>query len=234
MPPAQFIANAFGTFIGGNRAQHRFEIPAEVKAGDLLIAIVAGDYDADVDASSAEDWEQLDNDTVGNGTITIARHLLTEDDPATLDLIMSGSNTWAGALLMAYRGLDPFSPLVGGSAVNVVTLTTFSCPARTLTRYSDLYMGVVIVTSADVDVTPPANTVERYDAQFETTKRFHVWDRLRETPGSTTIHQATTAAARSGIAASYAFSAEGLRADGKTLSNIAPVPGMIGLSGIGV
>lgn len=237
MPPAVCMGAVAGAFADGPELDWiQFVVPSSTKPGDTMIAIVGGDsnlIDVDNTVPGAVLWEQLAKLTVANGTILLARRTVLADDPAEVDLHLDADASFSSALsLLVYRGLDTSAALLGASASNIAASTNFSCPARDFTRYSDLYIGIALVTSAAVAVTHPAGTTERQDFSHFAGKQICVFDFLLEATGSTGIKTATTAANQSGIATSLAL--QGMPAPGFGRSFTFTPMGAIGLPLVGV
>lgn len=234
MPPSQFIATASGALDVTNETL-TFAVPSTCKPGDHLIAIIAATtavsgFDPDIPENAG--WESLALFAGATATGIVARRIFDADTPSTVSLTMDAASASGIGALQVYRDLET-SPAVGASSSNIAASTNFVCPSRDLTRYSDLYIGIVVVTSAIVAVTNPANTTERHE-HGATAFELEIFDVLPETPGATGTKTATTAANQSGLAASIALAASGLRGGNKTLTGIAPIPGMLGLPTKGV
>lgn len=233
MPPIQFIATVAGVLNAGTT--YDFAVPTTAKPGDKLIAVIACDPGpgARLSGVSAE-WFEFAAFDRANATLLFCYHELSSADPGTMSITIDSAITWIIPTLVAYRDMAaaPDQDL-SLSMVNVAATTIFPCPSLTLPIYSDLYLGVAIETSANATLTKPANANERYNAATGA-RRACIFDFLPNATGAIGAKNATTAGAQSGVAASVRLPANGIRAIGKTLSNIAPIPGMLGLPIIGV
>jgi hypothetical protein len=109
--------------------------------------------------------------------------------------------------------------------------SNFVCPARELAAYSDLYIGLVLVTTAATAVTPPAGCLERHEEQAGG-RTLEVFDLLAEATGTTGTKVATVAAAQDGLTASIALAAAPVIGFGKSFT-FEPI-GAIGLPDEGV
>lgn len=230
MPPTQFIAKVSGTLVGSIVS---FAVPTTVRAGDPLIAIIAADptvttFNQALPANAG--WELLGVLLGATATIITARRLAASDDRATVTLTLGSVPVWSLSVLSGYRGSESSSPVVG-AFTNIAAATAFVCPSQTFAAYSGTYVGIAVVTSAAVAVTPPAGTTERSE-ELVATRTLEIFDYLPETTGATGTKTATTAANQTGVAASLALLAEGLRGAGKVIT--AAVPGMLGLPTVGV
>lgn len=233
MPPAQFIAKATGATVGGLAFHQAFTTPATRKPGDTYVAVVVQDpQPSHVDLTFAGNvgWEELAEIELANATVIIARRVAAEADPATLDLYLTSVGAFILSALFLYRGLDNAAAAIGASGSNIAASTNFACPSRTLAAYSDLYLGIVGVTSAAVAVTQAAGTTERHEALG--TKTLELFDLFAEASGATGIKTATTAANQSGVAASIALATLPLIGAGRSFS-LLPIGG-IGLPLVGV
>jgi hypothetical protein len=237
MPPVQFVSFKQSTGIDGSDTFTFDAIPTGIRKGDTILGIIGADpgvVDPLDGNAGGTAYEKLLTVNTANGTVWVGRTIATGDEDAdSLAIYSRGTITWGTSLLMVYRDLDLSGACVG-SGVNVAASTNFACPGRTMVRYQDLYLGIVVVSSANVAVTPPAGGVERFDASDGGTRRLEIFDILLETAGATFSKTATTAGAQSGLAASLALPGAGLRGFGKTLSGIHAIPGMLGLPTKGI
>lgn len=233
MLPLVFIGDVTGT--GGGVTQS-FAVPAATKPGDKQIAIIAvapqiSHVDVD-DGDNPYGWEELAAIALTSATIIVARRTALDDDPDTLTLKVTAAATWVMSAMETYRGDLDTTAAVGAAGADVAASTSFACPSQNLARYSDLYLGIAVVTSAGVAVTPPAGTTERHE-HSAAGRTLQAFDLLPETPGATGVKAATTGANQTGSAASIALTTTGL-IGGKSLTDVSPVPGMLGLPMWGV
>lgn len=230
MPPAQFIAKVAGSWTAATDLV-TFATPTIARPGDQLLAVIACDTLVD-DLVEGQDWETIGILTAGTARALVVRHICAGDEPASLSLQLDSVPSWSLSVLLVYRDLDDTAALVGNTASLITTSTNFQCPSQTLTTYSDLYLGIVIVTSAAVSVTEPAGTTERHDGTAGgVSKELEIFELLTEVTGATGSKTATTVAPQTGMAASIALKAK------PTLRPAAIVPdvaGAIGLVTVGV
>lgn len=202
MPPATFIDKVAGVIVG---ATVTFAIPTKSKPGDVMTAIILTDPAVgQLDATSDPSWEFLQSFAGANATVLLARRVAAADDDDSIVLLIDSLPVWALAVMRVDRGLDPNAAMIAGGFNDVNASINFQCPSRALVHYSDLYMGVVGVSSAAVAVTPPGGTTERYDAGGGG-RELELFDLLPEAVGATGVKTATTAANQSGIALSLLF-----------------------------
>lgn len=181
-------------------------VPAGARAGDSMIVVVAGDSNNAWAIDGGTDW-RLDLDTqLANARLLVARRAVRDEDGPAIELPLTDEpdGLWLMGVMLLYREIED-AAAVGASAVNVNAANNFPCPARVLGRYSDLYLGVVVISSFDIAVTPPAGTTERYEAG-NGFARLEIFELLREAPGGTGEQVATVAGPlRNGVAASLAL-----------------------------
>jgi hypothetical protein len=236
MPPIVFVT-ATGATGGGGVVQ--YATPASVKPGDVLIAILAcGDRLVDnplspglPDAVFSPGWDLMGSTDSTNGQIYIARRVVQEGEPLThepLDLANVLVLPAASAMLV-YRGIDPAKAIVGLTTSDMTAQVNHVCPSRALATYSDLYLGIVMVR-ANVTITAPAGTVERYQAAgaIGGTCKLQIFELLAEATGATGTKTATTAANQTGLASSAAIAANPTYQP-RTIDG--SIPGSIGIWG---
>jgi hypothetical protein len=228
--PAAFIAAAAATYAAGPKT-FTFLTPSSVKERDSMLAFVATDSAASTIASLPAGWELLATYTLAARRLFVLRRFAAEEEPASHVFTMS-SAVDQGALLLVYRGLDLNAALIEGSATQIATSTNFVCPSRTLVAYSDLYLGIVFVSSSNVAVTHPAGTTERIDAgDAGIATEMEAFELLPEVTGATGTKAATTGANQSGLAASVLFAT----LPPQPAPSITPdIPGAIGFTNVGV
>lgn len=203
MPPAVFVDKAVGVDTAGDLIT--FTLPATVRAGDVLLALVAGDpTQTGPTADSLLEWSLLTTLAVGPAIVYVLRRTATDDEGVSTAIAFNGA--WLMGVLMDYRGVDAAAAAIGSAIANIAASTNFACPSETLARYSDLYLGIAVVTSAATGVTPPAGTIERHEQQAGG-RTLEVFELLAEAPGATGTKTATTGANQSGVAASIALAA---------------------------
>lgn len=211
--------------------------PTKMRAGDQLVAIFASQGTEFVSASSVT-WDFTDAlvSATNKRGCAIYRRTVTASEPASYTFDLNVTQETLGALIV-YRGLDNGAPIVGASAVDFAAATVFPCPSRTLTRYSDLYLGVVLTTpvAGGISFPPGWNALGAFFTQSVLgviSMRLAVFDIALEAVGATDTERATDGTPQSGMAASVAL--QGLPAIGAGLSFAPIVPGAIGLPVEGV
>jgi hypothetical protein len=208
-----------------------FSAPAKMRGQDQLVVLLAS-QGAELVSALSSTWGFVNaytSDTNKRG-LAVYRRVCTDDEPTAYTIDLAVTQETLGALLV-YRGLDNTAALVGGSGVDLSAQTTFPCPSRTLTRYSDLYLGAVLQVPTVGVVAPPADGTERVEftqnalgAPFSTL-RLELFDFLANAVGATDTKRATMASS-SGAAFSLALS--GLAAPVAGVFS-PPVAGAIGL-----
>jgi hypothetical protein len=229
MPPAVPIGFDAATVAA---ASFTFTTPVRAKAGDLMFAVLAaapGHAGLAAGVADAQGWTvHASTSALGIASLFLMSREVVEGD-GEITVTMQAGTLYLGAIAV-YRGIDLGSaPLAGLNAVSAST--SFECPSHTLTAYSDLYIGAAFVSTAATAVAPPAGTTERHEEQTGG-RTLELFDYFHEATGATGTKTATTAGAQSGIAASIAFHASGVRGSGKAFK-ITP-PGAIGLPTEGV
>lgn len=222
MPPASFIASVAGVWSAGPK-QYSFLIPSTVKPGDSMLIVSLHQTSLTVPTG----WSLVVNDTSADFAIVIMRREVTESEGAAVVVTYGGpSGSNYPAVLLVYRGLNgaQLAP-IASSFANVVGSVTFPCPSRTLTTYSDLFLGICQATIAGRTFTPPAGATERFDTDVE------VFDLFPEAVGATGSKDATASAASQGTALSLIFAAGPVQI---APSIVPDVPGAIGLVTVGV
>lgn len=212
-----------------------FAAPTKLQAGDQLIVVLASQGGEFVSAASST-WGFVDiiSSTNRRG-FAIYRRIATSSEPASYTFDLNVKQETLGMMLV-YRSLDLTAAIVGGSASDVASATTWSCPSRTLTRYSDLYFGLVLQVSAIGSLTVPTDSTYRLDFTQSVfgfvTPKLLAFDFSAEAIGATDTKRVTASVASSGAVASIAVS--GLPAPGAGLSWLPPTPGAIGLPSEGI
>lgn len=224
MPPIHYVSSVLGTNVDEFAV---FALPTSTKPGDTLIAVIgASDVDdGDVnEADLAGGWEIVGHFENANAVMNVCRKTFEKGDSAE-QAIKTEAGAFIVAALLVYRGMS-VAPIVEGSDADVSGSANFVCPSRTLTSYSDIYIGFAF-NVVDNDYTPPAGATERFDDDGLT-----VFDVLPEAVGATGTKTAVCSGVCDGLAASIAFASEGIRGSNKTIT-ITPM-GCIGLPTEGV
>lgn len=231
MPPWQFVEAVQGTNAANTPTSTRritFTAPTKMQPGDQLVAIFASQA-AETFVGTSVAWAFVNAFTSPTRGVAVYRRVVTSDEPSSYTFDTSVSQETLGALLV-YRGLDNTLALVGSSGVDLSAQTVFPCPARTLARYSDLYIGGVLQVPSVGAVTPPSDAAERIEftqsALGVTTLRLELFDFAANAVGTTDTKRATTA---SSSGAAFSIALAGSTAPGPGLSWSPPVAGAIGL-----
>jgi hypothetical protein len=231
MPPALTIAGAEGV-VGDSIT---FVTPEQAKPRDTLIAVVATastndgpDYDAD----ELDGWEELAELTGSGQTVWILRREALAEDTGNITIpFLDPLADPAIGTLAVLRNLDTGADVIE-SGVSVMSATsTFTTPARTLTTYSDLYLGIVLVDNDELDVTVENQTTEIADHAADSMS-LCVFTYLHEATGSSGTHVGILASPADGIAASILLKADPIVGFGKSFT-FDPI-GSIGLPSSGV
>jgi len=232
MPPAIYVASDAGETGATSIA---FQVPTTSKARDTLIAVLATaatNDRPDLDALAEDGWEELAELAGAPNSIWVLRRERQDGDQANLEIpFVDALADPAIGVLLVYRNLDTGAEMIGGSKSNIAASASFVCPSRMLERYSDLYVGIVLVGTNEVAITPPGGTTERIEYQADGLT-LAVFDVLLEAVGASGTKTATAASPEDGIAASLAFAADALVGFGKSFT-IEPI-GAIGLPSRGV
>ena len=236
MPPASCV----GTSVGSLAADvFTFSIPQRASDGDQLVAIIMSDP-GDITAFAAGAGE--DNAAIAsftslagaNADVLVVRVPFSSALGPLLTLKANAAPTWALAALLCVRGLENVNPVTSARAT-VTASTNFPMQSLVLGRYSDLYLGIVAVTSAAVAVHHPLfdNARSRELIEIQSGGRtLEVYAYWHENNGATgTPAQATTDAAQTGVSSAIAFRAN---ITVPALELPTTVPGAIGFVDIGV
>lgn len=233
MPPATIVGTAAGTVVGDTIT---FQMPLRAQEGDVLLAVLAfppGIVSSfEVDAAGTHDNALITDVDYRAGALAdlfVVQLPFSSDIGATLTLIADASPLWSLAALLVAREFEVGAASVEGSA-DVAASTNFACPSLVLPRYSELYVGVAVVTSAATAVTPPAGCVEHIERQVAG-RTLAVFTYYHEANTATGAKTATTGAAQSGLAAALAYRAK-MTLPAVELKQSAP--GAIGFVDIGV
>ena len=228
MPPAAFIGQTTAALAV---ATVQLTPPAATKPGDTLLAVIACDpANRNFNATANAGWELVTSWNGATARTIVARWIAAESDPPVLGLVLDGAPVWIQAALIAYRGLDTNAAPVGVGSSDIAASTNFVCPSRTLAAYSDLYLGIAVVATTPIAVTPPAGCTERHET-VGANATLEVFDFFAEAVGATGTKTATVGANRSGNATSVALATPAP----PVAPTITPdVPGALGLTSIGV
>lgn len=236
MPPQIYVASANATYVAASGTMtFPTPSPASLRAGDWMYIVLALESAVatinTIDGVALVDsgWSQMTNAVVG-GTrkwIVFGREL-AGDEGANVVVVLDTLAVLGAGVVLVYRNTN--GNAYEGSVSAVAASVNFICPSRTLTTYSDLFLGVTWARLGSV-MTPPAGATERIE-NTATDGTLAVFDVLPEVVGATGVKTAVGGTARNGFAGSLAIQASGLRAVGKVFA-ISP-PGAIGLPTEGV
>lgn len=234
MPPANRVGTASATV---EAQSFEFATPIAMRPRDTMLAIVATAHTndgPDFDAEDLEGWEEIASFGAATpaGKVWILRREALEGDPSTVIVPMLDPLAWGRGALLIYRNLPATAAAVASGFNEVAASINFVCPSLVLTRYSDLYLGIALVTTAAVSVAAPAGTTEIHEVLGVDAYALEVFELLREEPGATGTKTATTAAPQSGLAVALALAADPVIGASKAFG-FDPV-GAIGLPSEGV
>lgn len=231
MPPVLFVGkSAPGIALAFQGAL--IQVPSEVREGDMMIAIIGTD-------TNATHWLlMLSSGWVSVGSFTHSGNILhflmkraTADEPASYLMRPNLYTTDRPSVIVAYRDVKSDAP-VATNGTGVTASTNFSCPSLTLTTYSDLYVGAVLVAPALIAVAPPVGAIERHeDRNAGNNYTLQVFDVTLEAAGASGAKVSTVGSARTGIAAALLLDSPP-PASNRTID--LPIPGAIGLPTEGV
>jgi len=184
-----------------------FTAPLKMRAGDQLVAIFGSQGTEFVSATSST-WDFINSfvSATNKRGCAVYRRIVTDSEPSSYTFDLNVTQETLGALIV-YRGLDNAAAWVGGSGVDFAAATVFPCPSRTLTRYSDLYLGVVLTTPVAGSISLPSgwNALGAFFTQSALgviSMRLAIFDIALEAVGATDTQRATDGVAQSGMAAS--------------------------------
>lgn len=209
--------------------------PLRVRRGDTLLMILAFrsgvnpllTVDGQADVTKAG-WDLVTVVTASD-TLVVLRRRVVEGEPGAHVATFTAGIAGAAALI-AYRGVDAAAPVTGAAVNDSTATTSHVMPSQTLAAYSSLYLGIVMLIDA-TGCTPPAGVTQRL-ASDDGTRSITIVELLPETAVSTGTKTATTAAGRTGLAASLQLIAGPTVGLDKAFT-IAPI-GSIGLPSVGV
>ena len=233
MLPVQYIGVATGGVVG---TVATFPVPGGANRGDVMVAVLAtSSRSTAVGLTATSGRFGLTRLAVAetapassNGQVFVAARTVDGTEAAAgVRMMLTAAPANARAIVLLYRGLIP--ALTDVQAADVAASTSFTVPATTAARYSDLWLGVSYASSG-VTFTAPASTAKRYDVAGAT--GLAVFDRGWDVTGAIASKLAVASSAASGIAAGFMLSAEGLRAVDKVIR--AGQPATIGLPVRGV
>jgi hypothetical protein len=208
--------------------------PAGVTDGDLLLFWVATNTTHTVNSAPAG-WTQIGS-TQDHGTDTSmsAFYKVASSEPSsyTFTSYFPGAEAYA-ALMVAYDGVDPVTPLDGVTAVQETSANTATAPTISITPASDGSM-ILFLLGCDPGVEPvaftasaPSGAVARATRQNGLTAWVGLLEYLQETAGAETMTAATSADA-------YCETAVVLRANATGAAPVNTVaPDMTGTTTVG-
>lgn len=253
MPPINFITKVNGTFVG---AVISFAVPASTRPGDLMIAVVdaIGPTAYEADNPGNAQWFNAEPANAsgagiasvgaGAGVLYVFARIAKTSDTGTVTITADTPITNQRSTLLIYRqannphsAADDADPNIGPgirplewSATTNAVATAHSVPSRTLISYSDIYIGIVVITSASTGVVPPAGCTER-DEIGGAGRQLEIFDFLPEAPGATGVKVATTGGGFNSSTLSLIYAAGGLITP-RAIDLVAP--GAIGLPTEGI
>jgi hypothetical protein len=209
--------------------------PAELEAGDHLVALIAVDGTQHPIATS-EEWTHTDilADTAvpSRGAIYVYRKIAGDNEPTEYVFSGAAMDDRAIGTILLYRGL-PDGALVDSGAEDFIAAIPTGIPL-TMSRPGDVLLAGVYLFNEAADVTtaaaPLVGATELVDAVFEAgstdVRRLHVFEASPHAVGAV---QLTSILGASVVGVSFAFVLAGFPELGAELAFTPIVPGAIGL-----
>jgi hypothetical protein len=223
--------------LGAAATMRRLSIPtpSKIQPGHQIVVIIASQGWAFVSSTNVA-WTHIE--VVGSGThrsFRTYRRRAVDGEPTSYTFDLVATQETLGVVLI-YRNTDDALPRVAASADDIFNATVWPCPKRTLTRYSDLYLGLALQLPVAGTMTVPGDATQRANFSQSTfgiyTPRLVVFDFAAENTGATDFKRITASVASSGAAASIAL--PGMPARGLDLGWNPVVTGAIGLPKDGI
>ncbi|MBI2967953.1 MAG: T9SS type A sorting domain-containing protein [Bacteroidetes bacterium] len=198
----------YSTLYGGNNSKFNsgasvtLTKPGNVKQNDLLIVHLAQGYPTSSGATPPAGWTLIRYDGLNDGS-TIGSWLYYKvagaSEPSTYDFSVSTGLNLVG-VIMAYRGIDPASPIQASGGANT-SGTSHSTPSINTTTDSAVVLNFYSILSSAYSYTPPANTTERYQYSYAQNhwKTVHGFDFIKATAGATGAQTLAIAVSVTGV-----------------------------------
>jgi hypothetical protein len=202
MPPVAFIDKAIGSL---DSSTFTFQIPQRTKIGDQLAVMLCVGLTDEITMDANPDAFDVASCAVSaSALLFIVRVWYVEEIGPTFTVeVDTGVPSFGHAVLIVLRGPSD-AAIAELSATGISASTNFICPSRALAGYADLYMGIVLVETAETAITAPAGCTEIAEDQAggRTLAAFICY---AETAGATGTKTATVGANQSGGAASVSI-----------------------------
>jgi hypothetical protein len=174
--------------------------PTGAATGDLLLASISLRGNASVTAPAG--WTLVRVDLNGSTMRLVTfRKWTVAGEPASYAFTFSKSTTSAAAGMVAYRGVDPTTPVdAHAGQINSSSATRATAPS-VATTVAGVTLVSVFGSASDVTATSPAGMAERYDRQSTGSKRTAVAgdDQTLGAAGSSGVRTATLSKSTSSI-----------------------------------
>lgn len=216
---------------------------AKQRAGDQAMMVLAqqgGGFAQFVSATNVT-WSFIDIISAGDHRVfTIYRRRVLDSDPSTYTFDLSDTQETVAALLV-YRNTDDTAPIgapgAGQSCEDIFGSTDWACAKRTMTRVSDLYLGLLWQKTSAGTMTVPSDCTLRVNYSPPTTfsyatPRLLAFDFAPEIIGATDAKHVVASVASDGAVASFAI--PGVPSPGHGLSWLPAAGGTIGLPPDGI
>lgn len=190
-------------------------LPPEVSPGDCAVLLIASDS---VDGVPDEtlllgDWSIASSSTTDDvNVVTVVTHVVGKTDDTLTRLFLQGGSGDTQAVVLYYRHLDSYSPVVDSAAVDVSGPlggpTSFPCPSLSIPSRGDLYLGLVwLIDGVGAVITPPvgATKVVTTTGGDFTSRTLAVFDAVPVNPGPTGIQTVSINLGVTGVAAGVAL-----------------------------
>lgn len=235
MPPSFFVCKS-------DIREFAFELPSSgagvVKPGDTLIGILLceeGTAGALHDDSIAAGWSEEIITSGSGGTIFVGRRIATSTDALIQNMALDETPGWMIGAVLVYRQL---AGVVASASDAIAGEKDHIVPSLTLIAYSDLYLGIVGITTENATVDPPAAAIERLsEGDQGSLRHLEIFELRREVAGATGAQTTVGDNAQDSIVAAIAYAATplGVVAGNTAAQSLSLVPfGSFGLPSIGV
>ena len=196
--------------VGALASSRRLSIatPSSTRPGDQVVVVIGSQSEISVSATNVA-WAFGDQIIAGTHRgFFVYRRIATDAEPAayTFDL---NERQEALAAALVYRNTDGAAAAVAKSCDDCFSFTTWPCPKRTLTRTTDLYLGMVMQNSVTGTMLVQADCAERVNFSQTiygvATPRLYVFDFAANAVGATDFKRVTASVASDGVAGSIAL-----------------------------
>lgn len=206
---SQFVGARAVTILDGGAALEVANPEGTAPQDTLLLVIAAESEDGDLQpAAIPNGWVRIVAlASVATRSVRVWRRAARDSDSThTFDTIGGAA---LGAVLLAYRNLDPAVAVVDSDIADVAASASFPCPSVTTTNALDVVLGVVWSATGTAFIAPPGTGTERIEVNQNsdgTSRTLEVFEVAPGIAGNTAVLTATAAQAQAhGIAASVAL-----------------------------